>query len=73
MKSDNTNNKEQYPIELPTREGKTSHTPITDVVENEIFPLDFKSAYGSARRNSGVQVSDNSIAEVITTEVFPEK
>lgn len=73
MNTNNQKGKEQYPIEFPAREDKRSHSPITDVVEHEIYPMDFASSYGNARRGSGVQVPCDNITEVVTTEIFPEK
>ncbi|MEE1219036.1 MAG: hypothetical protein U0L20_03845 [Ruminococcus sp.] len=36
--SENKKSKEQYPIELPTRNNEIKRSPIVDVAENEIFP-----------------------------------
>lgn len=69
--SKKTNRKnEQYPIELPSRSSETKRSPIVDVVNNETYPLEL----ASSRHHSGVQIdSFNSVAEVIATEIEPDK
>lgn len=60
---------EQYPIELPSRNSETKHSPIIDVVNNETYPLEF----GNSRHQSGVHIdSFNSVAEVVATEIEPD-
>lgn len=60
---------EQYPIELPSRNSETKHSPIVDVVNNKTYPLEF----GNSRHQSGVHIdSFNSVAEVVATEIEPD-
>ncbi len=63
---------EQYPLEFPSRDDKPRHSPIVDVVENEIFPMDFSSPYQNNRSESGVHYTPESITEVVTTEILPD-
>lgn len=59
---------EHYPIEFPSRTSKTERSPITDTVESEVFPLN-----ANIRHQSGVHLtSQDTIAEVVATEVYPE-
>lgn len=61
---------EQYPIELPSHNSETKRSPIVDVANNEIYPLEL----GSSRHHSGVHLdSFNSITEVVATEIEPDK
>lgn len=63
--------KEQYPVEFPSRGNKASHSPIVDVTENEIFPMNVNSPYQNANHQSGAfDVTDN-ITEVVATEIAP--
>ena len=55
---------EQYPVELPSRNSESKSSPIVDVVNNEIYPLEV-----GARHHSGVHIeSFDNITEVVTTE-----
>ena len=63
---------EQYPIEFPSREDKAKHSPIVDVVEHEIFPMESGSEYQNVRKGSGVHYTPDSIAEVVATEIAPD-
>lgn len=65
--------KEQYPVEFPPRGNKASHSPIVDVTENEIFPMDVSSPYHNANRKSGAFDSVDNITEVVATEIAPDK
>ena len=55
---------EQYPIELPTRSNISKNSPIVDVLDSEVFPLET-----GIRHHSGVHKND--ISEVVATEVHP--
>lgn len=55
---------EQYPIELPTRSNISKNSPIVDVLDSEMFPLET-----GVRHHSGVHTND--ISEVVATEVEP--
>ena len=60
---------EQYPIELPTRSNLSKNSPIVDVLDNEIFPLE-----AGSRHHSGVHIdSFDNISEVVATEIEPDK
>lgn len=74
--------KEQFPIEFPTRDFKTKHSPITDVIENETYPMhtnsdkNFDNVY--PRSNSGVHYTsyDNGITvfdDTVENEIYPLK
>lgn len=64
--------KEQYPVEFPPRGNKTSHSPIVDVTENEIFPMDVSSPYQNANHKSGAFDAVDNITEVVATEIEPD-
>lgn len=65
--------KEQYPIEFPSRGNKVSHSPIVDVTENEIFPMNVSSPYQNANHKSGTFDLCDNITEVVATEIAPDK
>ena len=65
--------KEQYPVEFPPRGNKASHSPIVDVTENEIFPMDVSSPYQNANHKSGAFDAVDNITEVVATEIEPDK
>ena len=65
--------KEQYPIEFPSRGNKSSHSPIVDVTENEISPMDVSSPYHNANHKSGAFELHDNITEVVATEIAPDK
>lgn len=67
------NDKEQYPVEFPSRGNKANHSPIVDVTENEIYPMDVSSPYQNANHKSGAFDYSDSITEVVTTETAPDK
>ncbi len=86
MSKKSDKNKEQFPIEFPSRNFRSKQSPITDVVENETYPMEansdknFDNVY--PRSNSGVHftsydngitVFDNHIAHTIENEVYPHK
>lgn len=64
--------KEQYPVEFPPRGNKASHSPIVDVTENEIFPMDVISPYQNANHKSGAFDAVDNITEVVATEIEPD-
>jgi hypothetical protein len=64
-------NKEQYPIELPPHEQHSKHSPIVDVTENVIFPMEVDAVYKQPYKNNGLQI-DN-ITEVVATEIEADK
>lgn len=68
-RNEQENKNEQYPIEFPSRNGKTENSPIVDnVVESETFPLRFDGTNG-IRNQSGVHINTfDQITEVVTTE-----
>lgn len=70
--SKNSKKEEQYPVEFPSREGKTTHSPIVDVTENEIYPMELDPANQNSRHHSGVHLSPENITEVVTTEIEPD-
>lgn len=64
---------EQFPIELPSRNSETKRSPIVDVTEHEIFPMEFDTPVQNVRHQSGVQFEPSeSITEVVTTEIAPD-
>lgn len=65
--------KEQYPVEFPSRGNKTGHSPIVDVTENEIFPMDVNSPYHNAKHKGGAFNFNDNITEVVATEIAPDK
>lgn len=65
--------KEQYPVEFPPRGNKASHSPIVDVTESEIFPMDVISPYQNANHKSGAFDAVDNITEVVATEIAPDK
>lgn len=69
MNKESDNNKEQYPIEFPSRKNETKRSPIVDVVNNETFPLELSGS----RHHSGVHIdSFNDVTEVVATEIEPD-
>ena len=68
----NKSDKEQYPVEFPPRGNKASHSPIVDVTENEIFPMDVSSPYQNANHKSGAFDAVDNITEVVATEIAPD-
>lgn len=60
---------EQYPIELPSRNGGIKSSPIVDVVENEIFPMEVANCHRSKPHFD----TNEDITEVVTTEIEPDK
>lgn len=64
--------KEQYPVEFPSRGNKAGHSPIVDVTENEIFPMDVSSPYQNTNRKSGAFDLHDNITEVVATEIAPD-
>lgn len=60
---------ENFPIELPSRNNEVKRSPIVDVTENEIYPLDFENV----RHESGVHFQQyGDISEVVATEIEPD-
>lgn len=64
---------EQYPIEFPSRNGEVKHSPIVDVTENEIYPMQFVSPSANTHGQTGEFPSPESITEVVTTEIAPDR
>lgn len=64
--------KEQYPVEFPSRNSKVSHSPIVDVTENEIFPMNVSSPYQNANHKSGAFDLQDNVTEVVATEIAPD-
>lgn len=58
---------EKYPIELPSRDSTIKRSPIVDVTENEIYPMDFHNSH----YNNGVveYSSAEDISKVVSTEI----
>ena len=72
MRKETERKNEKYPVELPSRSNETERSPIVDVIENEIYPLEFSHS-GSMRHQSGVHIqSFDNISEVIATEIEPD-
>lgn len=60
---------EKFPVELPSRNSEVKRSPIVDVAENEIYPLDFENM----RQESGVHFEQyGDISEVVATEIKPD-
>ena len=82
MSKKSDKNKEQFPIEFPARDFKSKHSPITDVINNETYPMEAHSDKNfdniRPRRNSGVHFTsyDNGITvfdDTVENEIFPMK
>lgn len=72
MSKETERKNEKYPVELPSRSNETERSPIVDVTENEIYPLEFSHSGLNMRHQSGVHIkSFNDISEVIATEIEP--
>lgn len=56
---------EQYPIELPGRDSTVKRSPIIDVTENEIYPMNFHS------RHYADNTLGEDISEVVATDIEP--
>ena len=57
-----------YPVELPSRSSQKQVSPIVDVVENEIYPLEFSNCH----RTKPHFDTNNDMTEIVTTETESE-
>ena len=55
---------EKYPIELPSRNSKKEISPIVDVTEHEVYPLEFANCH----RTKPHFDTNGDITEIVTTE-----
>ncbi len=72
MNKNDEKKKEQYPIEFPSRSGDVKRSPIVDVTENVIYPMELSSPYQNAHKQSGAYPMPDNITEVVTTEIAPD-
>ena len=59
---------EKYPIELPSRNSKKEISPIVDVTEHEVYPLEFANCH----RTKPHFDTNGDITEIVTTETEAE-
>lgn len=59
---------ENYPVELPSRNSKKEISPIVDVTEHEIYPLEFANCH----RTKPHFDTNGDITEIVTTETEAE-
>ncbi len=62
-----------FPVEFPSRSSENKRSPIVDVTENEIYPLDCKPLGSDFHGNCGIHIkSFDDVSEVIATETEPD-
>ena len=59
---------EKYPIELPSRNSKKEISPIVNVTEHEVYPLEFANCH----RTKPHFDTNGDITEIVTTETEAE-
>lgn len=59
---------EKYPIELPSRNSKKEISPIVDVTEHEVYPLEFANCHRAKPHFD----TNGDITEIVTTETEAE-
>lgn len=59
---------ENYPVELPSRNSKKEISPIVDVTEHEVYPLEFTNCH----RTKPHFDTNGDITEIVTTETEAE-
>ena len=59
---------ENYPVELPSRNSKKEISPIVDVTEHEVYPLEFANCH----RTKPHFDTNGDITEIVTTETEAE-